>query len=235
MTFKQKLISMQIYIHTIFIVGLWILPLAYTIPTIIVCHIIWVGFCGTVFLHRVVTHKNSINPIIEHILLILSTVGCVSSAIAWAGSHRKHHRYSDTVQDPHSPVVLGKFKAYWQLSTVDSDIIRYVPELTKKRWYLIQHKHYFSILSILHILAIVTLPFNLYWALLVCPAFLMWFIGSVVNCFGHNINGPKNNIALSIITAGEGTHKNHHLTPANPNFNHWSDWGYAIFKLIKVK
>ncbi len=32
-------------------------------------------------------------------MILLSWLGATSSALAWAGVHRKHHRYSDTEKD----------------------------------------------------------------------------------------------------------------------------------------
>jgi len=233
MTYKQKLIANQIYIHILFIAGLLILPWYITIPTIIVSQIIYAGFCGTVFFHRVATHKNSINPIVEKVLILLSWLGATSSALAWAGVHRKHHRYSDTDNDPHSPIKMGKFRAYWQLSNNDSDIIRYVPDLLRKPWYVFQHKHYFSVLYAIHLIGLLLLPLYVYWMLLVVPAFLMWFTGSIINCFCHDTLGPVNKVFISILSGGEGMHHHHHEQPSNPSFRHETDWGYKLYGLIK--
>jgi stearoyl-CoA desaturase (delta-9 desaturase) len=233
MTYKQKLLATQVYIHIAFIIGLILLPWYITVPTILVSQIIYSGLCGTVFFHRVATHKNAINPIIEKGLILLSWLGATSSVLAWAGVHRKHHRFSDTEKDPHSPIYMNKFKAYWQLSNKDKDIIRYVPDLLRKPWYVFQHRHYFLVLHSIHILGLLLLPLQLYWMLILVPGFLMWFTGSIVNCFNHDKNGPINNIFLSIITIGEGMHKHHHEQPANPSFRHPTDMGYQIYKLIK--
>jgi stearoyl-CoA desaturase (delta-9 desaturase) len=233
MTYKQKLIANQIYIHILFLAGLLILPWYITIPTIIVSQIIYSGFCGTVLFHRVATHKNDINPIAEKVLILLSWLGATSSALAWAGAHRKHHRYSDTDKDPHSPIKMGKFRAYWQLSNNDNDIIRYVPDLLRKPWYVFQHKHYFFVLYAIHLVGLLLLPLYVYWMLLVVPAFLMWFSGSIVNCFCHDQSGPTNNVFLSVLLVGEGMHLHHHEEPSNPSFRHTSDWGYKLYGLIK--
>lgn len=233
MNFKKILLFSQIYIHIVFIIGLVYLPLSFSLPTIIFCQIIFVGLCGTVFYHRVIAHKNPIKPWIEKILLMLSWLGTSGSAIAWAGTHRKHHRFTDTNRDPHSPVHHGIFKTYWY-SSGDHDIIRYIPDLFRKPWYVFQHQNYFKVLLILHLLFLLFLPLTWYWACLVTPAFLMWFAGSTVNVFCHDSAGPKNIGILGLIHAGEGWHKNHHISPGNPNFNHPLDWGYKLFNMIKI-
>lgn len=232
MTYKQVLLTTQIGIHILFILGLFYFPVVDTIFAIVISQIIYVGLCGTLFFHRTVSHKNAIHPVAEKILLTLSWLGCVSSALAWAAVHRKHHRFSDTLKDPHSPILIGKFKTYWQMTNNDTDVIRYVPDLLKKPWYVFQHKNYFTVFFSIHILGLLFLSWYLYWALLVVPAFLMWFGGSMINLFCHDKNGPRNVVVLGLLNCGEGWHKNHHDQPGNSSFRHWSDWpGYLHHKL----
>lgn len=235
MTYKQKLLLTQIYMHFAFILGLILMPWYISIPTIILSQIVYVGLCGTMLFHRTVAHKNHINPIAEKILLLLSWLGATSSALAWAGVHRKHHRFSDTEKDPHSPKFMGRWKAYWQLSDNDKDIVKYVPDLLRKPWYVFQHTHYFTVLWTIHLLGLVLLPLEWYWILLVVPGVLMWFGGSMINVFCHSNTGPQNVTLLGVLIGGEGWHKNHHEQPANPSFRHWADWGGHFHKLLSVK
>lgn len=235
MNFKKILLLSQIYIHIMFIVGLYVFPLINTIPTILIAQVIFVGFCGTAFFHRTVSHRNNIHPIYEKLLIIVSWLGQASSALAWAGVHRKHHRYSDTEKDPHSPKYMGKFRAYWQLSNNDTDIVKYVPDLLRKPWYVFQHRHYTKVVLSLHVIGLCFLPLFWYWVLLITPAFLMWFSGSAINVFCHDNNGPKNNSIIGILTAGEGWHKNHHEQPSNPSFRHYLDWGGYIHTMMRLK
>jgi stearoyl-CoA desaturase (delta-9 desaturase) len=231
---RQKLLMIQIYAHILFVLGLFFLPLTISIPAVIISQIVYVGICGTAFFHRAVSHKQSINPLVEKILILLSWIGMSGSALAWAGTHRKHHRYSDTEKDPHSPKHHSRLKTYWYSSGAE-DIIRYVPDLLRKPWYLFQHKYYFKVLLILHVLGILFLSFTYYWALLIVPAFLMWFSGSLINIFCHDDKGPVNVSILGYFSGGEGWHKNHHEEPANPSFRHWADWGGHLHKLMSVK
>ncbi len=232
MDFKKTLLGVQIYVHLVFLAGLFYVPWPLSIATIIMSQIIYVGLCGTVYYHRVVAHKNPIIPWIENGLLFLSWIGASGSAIAWAGTHRKHHRYVDTEKDPHCPKYVGVLRAYWYSSGGD-DIVRYAPDLLRKPLYLFQHKYYFLFLLIAHGLGLLVLSFQMYWAFLVVPAFLMWFAGSTVNVFCHDKNGPINIPLLGVIHAGEGWHSNHHQNPTNGSFQHWSDWGQYLFKLIR--
>ena len=233
MNFRLVLLFSQILIHIVFLYGLYKFDIEFSIIAIIIAQIVFSGFCGTVFFHRVVTHKNKINPVFENILLVLSTIGMSGSALGWAATHRAHHRFSDTDQDPHSPRHVGYIKTYWYSSAGPSSM-RYVPDLLRNKKYLFQHKHYFLINLIFHLLVFFTMSFQWYWALCIVPGFVMWFTGSITNCLSHNANGPRNNLLLGILMAGEGWHKNHHLDPANPSFKSKLDWGNWIYKLIKA-
>jgi|GEM_PF-1386449 stearoyl-CoA desaturase (delta-9 desaturase) len=231
MNFRLVLLFAQILIHVVFVYGLFKFSLTSTLPVIILCQIIFAGLCGTVFFHRVVTHKNKINPIAENILLALSTIGLSGSALAWAATHRTHHRFSDTEKDPHSPKHIGYFKTYWY-SSADATSLRYVPDLLRKKAFLFQHRYYFQINLVYHLIVLFTMPFYVYWAICIVPGFVMWFTGSVTNCLSHDIRGPRNNALLGIAMAGEGWHKNHHTDPSNPSFKSNLDWGHWLYKLV---
>lgn len=232
MNFRKGLLIFQIYTHLGFLAGLYLFPIKQTLLFILVSQIIYVGFCGTVYFHRVVSHKNAIEPFVERILLFISWLGVSGSVIAWAGTHRKHHRFTDSENDPHSPTHMGRLKAYWYSSGSD-DIIRYVPDLLRNSLYVAQHKHYFKVLLIVHLAGVLLLPPLWYWGLLITPAFLMWFAGSSVNALCHDRRGPKNIPLLGFLHAGEGWHKHHHDQPKEASFQHWSDWGFYIFKMIR--
>ena len=233
MSFYTKLILVQIYIHIMFLFGFFIADWYAILLSLLINQILFVGICGTVLFHRISAHKNKINQTLENSLVVLSWLGATSSAMAWAGGHRKHHRYSDTNKDPHSPIILGKFKAYWQWSDNSKDLLKYVPDLLRRKVYVFQHKYYFVVLATIHIISYLLLPLQYYWAILIVPGFLMWFNGSLINIFCHNHTGPVNNTVLGLLVAGEGWHKNHHDYPASPSFNHKLDWGGKIFLLLK--
>lgn len=232
--FKQLLLATQLYIHAAFLIGLVLIPVDMILPSLIISHIIYVGLCGTVFYHRIVTHRNKINDKLSKFLMLLSWLGASGSLIGWAGTHRKHHTFSDTERDPHSPKYLGYIKTYWW-SSGGNDIVKFVPDLLRNPWYLWQHKNYFNVLFLAHGLGLIFLPWAWYWCIMIVPGFLMWFGGSMTNCFSHNKQGPNNNILLGLLFGGEGWHKNHHNDPANASFGHRLDWGNWIYKLITYR
>lgn len=231
MSFKNLLLAFQLYIHFLFIVGIFWIPINQAIISVVICQIIFVGACGTLFMHRVASHKVVLPSYVESFLLILSWIGVSGSAIAWAGTHRKHHRYTDTDKDPHSPIHGGALRTYWY-SSGGEDIVRYVPDLLRKRLYVFQHKYYFRLIVCYHLIVALMLPFTWYWTLCIVPPFLMWFSGSLINVLCHDSHGPRNINLLGYLCAGEGWHQNHHLNPNSASFGHSGDWGYQLYKLL---
>src|SRR4051794_2237777 len=65
-------------------------------------------FATTVYLHRVLAHRSlTVRPAVAIVFRAVLWVTTGIAPRAWVAVHRKHHAFSDTPQDPHSPVVLG--------------------------------------------------------------------------------------------------------------------------------
>ena len=69
---------------------------------------------------------------------------------------------------------------------------------------------------------------------------ISWSINSVTHRFGYRNyetdEGSRNSIFISILSAGEGWHNNHHADPRSANFGHrwWEvDVSYLIIRLLK--
>ena len=60
-------------------------------------------------LHRYYSHKSFEfkNVFLKWIFTLLAVIAGRGSPLGWVYLHRKHHAYSDTEQDPHSPKYLG--------------------------------------------------------------------------------------------------------------------------------
>jgi stearoyl-CoA desaturase (delta-9 desaturase) len=68
----------------------------------------------TIFLHRHQAHRAlDLHPIASHFFRfwLWLTTGMVTKE--WAAIHRKHHAKCETVEDPHSPQVLGINRVLW--------------------------------------------------------------------------------------------------------------------------
>lgn len=188
----------------------------------------------TVTLHRLVTHSTfNCNKWVERFLVILSTIGVSSSALCWTALHRKHHRYSDSPKDPHSPHYKG-FSGLWLIMLHNIEM-RYVANLLRRRLYIWQHDNYFAIILAYAILLFLISPFAVVYAFLV-PAALFWTASACLNYFGHDVNHAvsRNSNVLKIIMMGEGYHDNHHKNQGAKRFGKY-DIGYFVIRLLERK
>ncbi len=66
-------------------------------------------------LHRLWSHNSyKINKYVEFILIFLSAGTLQGPALSWASNHFKHHTYTDTGLDPHSPLKYkSKIRGFW--------------------------------------------------------------------------------------------------------------------------
>ncbi len=65
-----------------------------------------IGLGITVGFHRLLTHRSfKTYAWLRGLLAILGSAAIEGPVISWVADHRKHHRYSDEVGDPHSPHV----------------------------------------------------------------------------------------------------------------------------------
>lgn len=188
----------------------------------------------TVTLHRFVTHNAfKCNKWVERFLVILSTLGVSSSVLCWAALHRKHHKYSDTPQDPHSPHYKG-FSGLWLIMLYNIEM-RYVARLLRQKLYIWQHDYFFAILLAYVAVLFLISPFAVVYAFL-APAALFWTAGACLNYFGHDVDKvtSKNSNVLKVIMLGEGYHDNHHKDPVAKRFGKY-DIGYFVIRLIERK
>src|SRR3970040_2316922 len=58
--------------------------------------------------HRLLTHRSYKTPkVIEYFLTICATLALEGGALFWVATHRKHHQYSGTDNDRHTPHHCG--------------------------------------------------------------------------------------------------------------------------------
>ncbi len=178
---------------------------------------------------------------------------------AWVCMHRRHHAFSDTARDPHSPVrfglfglLLGQLRSYETtligLARNDAEYTSHVDDIDfeisalnrRRLWYLPYVVH-------LAIAAAVALPTG-YW--LLGATYFAGIMshpveGWIVNALGHAVGGrnfdtpdnSRNNLVAALLIVGEGLQNNHHRYPASARFSYRSpevDPGYAICRLLEA-
>jgi stearoyl-CoA desaturase (delta-9 desaturase) len=204
------------------------------IATLVMTHITIV--CVTLYLHRGQAHKGiEFHPILEHFMRawLWLTTGMVTKQ--WVAIHRKHHRFSDSEGDPHSPHVYGIKKVFFRgaglyhAASKDNVMVDTYGRGTPADW--VEHNIYtaHSRLGIGILFVLNTLVFG-WWGLLIWGIQMIWipfWAAGVVNGIGHwwgYRNGEtkdhsRNIVPWDIVVGGECLHNNHHLDPANPRLS----------------
>lgn len=208
----------------------------------------------SVFFHRALTHralrlKRGVRK------FVMATGNWVTGIdpLTWVCMHRMHHRYSDTKQDPHSPVHRGFFRLLFvqlkSYSRTMDGLIRHekkyteqVKDLGSEVYWLNRHGLSYLPHVMQTLLAIAIGYFFDAWIMGLCFWLAIMshpFQGWLVNAFGHKIgyrnhatpDNSRNNWWVSLIVMGEGLQNNHHRHPTSAHFaERWYevDLGYFL-------
>lgn len=215
----------------------------------------------TIYLHRNQTHRAlTLHPIVSHFfrLWLWLTTGMVTAD--WVAIHRKHHATTDVEGDPHSPVVLGIKKVFWQgaelyrVARKDREMVAKYSHGTPTDWIernvYARHSAKGILLMFLMDLFFFGAPGLTVWAIQ-----MMWipvFAAGVVNGIGHHwgyrnfecLDAATNIIPWGFWIGGEELHNNHHTFASSAKFSvKWWEfdigWMYirvlSFLGLAKVK
>ncbi len=206
-------------------------------------------FATTVYLHRVLAHRSlTVRPPVAFAFRLILWITTGIAPRAWVAVHRRHHAFSDTPQDPHSPVVLG----FWavQLGNVrlyratirdGVTVTKYSRDLPPDRFDRVLFDRAFLGLAIgITLLVLVLGPLG---GLVAAGIHTLVYlaINSAVNAVGHTYgsrpyaNLATNNQWLAWISGGEGLHNNHHAAPTSAWFSlagGETDPGWWLIRLL---
>jgi stearoyl-CoA desaturase (delta-9 desaturase) len=173
------------------------------------------------FSHRTFKTRRSLQ-------FIFAWLGCTAmqnGPLWWASSHRRHHRFSDRVGDPHSPTLKGFWHAHlgWVLSGENDR-----PDLTNVRDLTVfpelRFLDRFKWLPTLVTGAGCGMAFGLsglVWGFglaTTCAFHAPLFVNSVGHLWGKRRfdtnDTSRNNAVLAALVLGEGWHNNHHHDPS---------------------
>lgn len=217
-------------------------------------------FAITGFYHRYFSHRSFKST--RFMQFLFGALGCTAvqrGPLWWAAHHRWHHRFSDTENDPHTPVLhgfwwshMGWFGAKANFVTkydLIKDLAKY-PELRfLNRYDLILPVAAGVFMFGLGVLLQTVAPSwgTSGWQMLVWGFFLStvacwhgtYTINSLCHIFGKRRfktqDQSRNNWLLAMITLGEGWHNNHHRFPAScrQGFVWWEiDMTYYVLKAM---
>lgn len=222
---------------------LWGKALGWTDVGLFLVFYLITGLGVTVGFHRYFTHGSfrAVKPL-RAALAVAGSMAVQGSVITWVADHRRHHAFSDTDGDPHSPWAFGTSpwaltKGFWHAHMgwlFERDVtnrVRFAPDLLKDRMIFRIHN-----LFPLWALATLLLPgiiggligqswwsfwTALFWAGLVRVAVLhhvTWSVNSICHMIGERPYASRDKAAnfwpLAIVSFGESWHNSHHADPS---------------------
>jgi stearoyl-CoA desaturase (delta-9 desaturase) len=207
----------------------------------------------TIFLHRCQAHRAlELHPVVAHFFRfwLWLTTGMVTRE--WAAIHRKHHARCETVEDPHSPQILGINRVLW------GGVFLYVKEShnaetleryghgTPDDWIErnLYSKYTLSGLTLMGLLDVAL--FGIVPGLLVLLVQIVWipfWAAGVINGIGHyfgyrnwqTADASTNIVPIGILIGGEELHNNHHAYAASAKLsNKWYEFdiGWLYIRLM---
>lgn len=184
--------------------------------------------------HRSVCHNAVKLPKwLEFIGLLLGGLSMQGSALSWAATHRQHHRFVGTHQDPHSPKFFGVWFVHvfgYAFSRIDP---RYAANLFRTH-HAIWHKYYYWIFGSILVGSLIVLPVNLALALFWAPIAIVFQFENCSNTWLHGWSKdvPQNIVAANIILGGEAWHATHHEHAHLVRMHKWDLLGAVLEKLF---
>lgn len=203
------------------------------------------GLGVTIGYHRLFAHKAFVTTTpIGVFLMILGGMSAQGPLVWWVGTHRRHHRFSDQEEDPHSPHathahgVIGWTKGFlhahvgWLFTRTRESNHRYVPDLLGNPT-IMRVNGLFPVWVAAGLIlpgivcGLITMTWTgaalgVLWGGLI-RMFLLhhatWSINSVCHVWGwrdyRSDDHSRNNPVMGLLSFGEGWHNNHHAFPSS--------------------
>jgi stearoyl-CoA desaturase (delta-9 desaturase) len=192
--------------------------------------------------HRLLAHKSfTARRPLKLVLVALGSMSFEGGPIGWVANHRRHHVFSDTADDPHSPHrhgsgVRGQLKGLWHahvgwlFTARCTSWRRHASDMLADRDIVVMNAMFplWCVISL-------ALPFGLGWMFGGTPAaafsallwaglvrvcvlhHVTWSINSLCHMFGRrpfSTRDRSSNIAaLAVFSMGESWHNGHHAFP----------------------
>lgn len=202
------------------------------------------GHGVTVGFHRYLTHGAfKAKRALRVALAVAGSMAVEGPVIRWVADHRRHHAFSDSAGDPHSPwingggfgpLLKGMFHAHigWLFDTEQTDQKRFAPDLLRDRSLVIVHKMFGALTATSLILPAVIGGLwgwsweagleAFFWAGLVRIAVLhhvTWSVNSICHTIGKRpfkTRDRSSNVwQMAFIGMGENWHNLHHAEPTS--------------------
>lgn len=198
----------------------------------------------TVGFHRYYAHKSfDAGRIVALLLGICGSMAVQGPLLFWVATHRRHHAYSDSDGDPHSPHqhgegLRGLWSGFWHshigwmFSPLQTDISWFARDVLQNRDAFWVHRTYFTWVALGLALPAIALGLltqswwgalnGFVWGGLVRIFFVnhsAWCVGSISHMFGTRPfvthDHSANNYLVAVLAFGEGLQNNHHAFPGS--------------------
>jgi len=236
-----------VLVHLIALFGVFYVPFEWKWVLLCVSTYTIRMFGITAGYHRYFGHRSyKTSRIFQFLLAFLAQTSAQKGALWWGAHHRHHHKYSDALEDIHSPIRDGFWWSHcgWILSSqYDETQVDLIKDFTKypELVFLNRYPHLATFTFGALVYAFWGIP-GLIWGFFLSTV-LLWHGTFVINSLTHvygtrrytTTDTSKNNLLFAIITMGEGWHNNHHCYQSSTNQGFfWWEWDptYYILKLF---
>lgn len=200
--------------------------------------------------HRYFSHKTyKTSRVFQFILAFWAQTSAQKSVLWWAANHRRHHKYSDTIYDIHSPKQHGFWFAHvgWIFTKANNsdDFDREaIPDLLAYPELVWLHKYKYLPATVLATAVWLFAGWSGLFMGFFVSTILTYHGTFLINSLMHVIgkaryvttDESKNSMALALLTLGEGWHNNHHYyqSCARQGFMWWEiDITYYTIKILE--
>src|SRR4051812_801413 len=191
----------------------------------------------TLFLHRCQTHHAlTLHPIASHFFRLWLWLTTGMRTREWVAVHRKHHARCETLDDPHSPQVLGINAVLWGgvilyvRESAHADMVERYGQGTPDDWLErnVYSKYVMFGLTVMGLADV--LLFGIISGVLILLTQIAWIpfwaagvINGVGHWFGyrdwHTEDSSTNIVPWALLIGGEELHNNHHAFPTSAKFS----------------
>ncbi len=189
----------------------------------------------TLYLHRSQAHRGvDFHPAIAHFFRFWAWLTTAMVTKQWVAVHRKHHAKVETEEDPHSPMIFGIRRVFWQgvelyrVAASDKATEEKYGRGTPDDW--IERNLYARFPDAgPTLLALISIALFGFWGLAIWAIQMLWipfWAAGFVNGLGHywgyrNFESADTSTNLSpwgLWIGGEELHNNHHAFPSSAKF-----------------
>jgi len=188
---------------------------------------------STVYLHRCLSHRAlRLSAGVRGTCRVLIWASTGMRPRQWVAVHRKHHAFTDTERDPHSPVILGFARVqfanallYRKVARDPATTARYARDIPADRWDRLLFDH--AVIGLGLGVGLLVIFFGWQLALVAGAVHATYYLlgGGAINAIGHRWgrrpfdNLATNNQWLAWLVVGEGLHNNHHAATTSSRFS----------------